>query len=145
MTDLRTWLADMLVPLRRSASRRELMRLTGEHRIEARRSIITLRDGIVIGCVDRADADAASTQGLLGMTLVGWVTRENGVRVVSTQWRPNARALLWSNSRSAVGVTSPSFAFVPAAGTSSAHRDKAPSIVPLAPGSMTRVDLATAV
>jgi len=144
MIDLRTWLADMLVPLRCSASKRELMRLTGEHRIEARRSIITLKDGVVVGCEDRTDA-SQSSHGLVGMTLVGWVTIEHGARVVSTQWRPNARALLWSNSRSAVGVTSPSFAFVPAAHTSSAHRNRAPSLIPLAPGSMTRVDLATAV
>ena len=80
MTDLRTWLADMLVTLRQSASKRELIGLSGEHRIEARRSSITLRDGVVIGCEGRADG-----------------------------------------------------------------KDRAPSIIPLAPQSMTRVDLATAV
>jgi len=144
MTDLRTWLADMLVTLRQSASKRELIGLSGEHRIEARRSSITLRDGVVIGCEGRADGKAI-TEGLLGMTLVGWITLADGGHAVAHEWRPNARALLWSNSRSAVAATSPCFAFLPKAGTSTARRDRAPSIIPLAPQSMTRVDLATAV
>ncbi len=144
MVDLRTWLADMLVPLRRSASQREVMVLSGEHRVETRRSIITIRDGVVIDCEDRADGEP-TTQSLLGMTLAGWVTTCGADRVISNEWRPNARALLWSNSRSAVAVTSSSFAFIPLARTSSGHRDRAPSLIPLAPQSMTRVDLATAV
>lgn len=143
MTDLRTWLADMLVCIRQSASRHELPSLTGEHRIEARRSVLTLRDGVVVACEDRVGD--GSPRGLLGMALVGWVTIERGRRVVSHAWKPNARALLWSNSRSSVGVTSPSFAFVPAHATSHAFRSRAPSLVPLPPQSMTRVDLATAV
>ncbi len=143
MNDLHTWLADMLPRIRLSASNRELPVFTGEHRVEARRSVITLKDGVVVRAEDRIGGKCAKA--LVGMSLVGWVTLERGTRVVSSQWKPNARALLWSNSRSSVAVTSPSFAFVPERIASSAHRKQAPSIVPLPPPSLTRVDLAMAV
>ncbi len=127
--------------------------MDGTTRVETRRSAYGFEDGVCVDIARRgADDDAPESSRVLGMRLVGWMARDSKELVVSPNWLPGSRAVLWrpeeSGVASVIAVTSPAFAFVRATATEAPApvserrpRSAAPTYVVPPPPSMTRIEI----
>lgn len=139
--DQQAWLESIEPDVRRAIEAGQLPTRPGACRIEAQKETIHVLEGFVVGADHRLDASPRSH--LNGMRLIGFVVTRGGEHALEPEWRPCARALLWSE-RGPV-LTSPTFGFLAARPPASFDGQKrAARAVPPAPGSATRIDLACA-
>jgi hypothetical protein len=96
MNDRRAYLKQLAA---RSAGTWAAMHLpscfAGETRIQTRNTIYKLRDGVCYAMTHRDPSrpPRATAEDIVGMRIVGWMTREDPGMSVS--WRPGAHAVLW--------------------------------------------------
>ena len=90
----------------------------GETRVQTRNTLYRMRDGVCYA-VERDDdpgRERIHASALVGMRIVGWVSRDDPSAGITTSWRAGSYAVLWrpregGEEHSAIALTSSTLAF----------------------------------